>query len=193
MAISNYHILILAAGASRRLGRPKQLVQVNKTNLLDHIIGQAKDSNFDGCLVVVGSTHLRILEEIEQVDHVVNEKWADGMGSSIALGIQTLMQKNAQGILVTVCDQPFISSDLFNKILDESHFSGKGIVTSDYGQSNGPPTYFGKKYFPELIRCHGDKGAKTIIEEYLSDVAYIAFPKGLIDIDTEDDLKKLQT
>ncbi len=193
MELSNHYILILAAGASSRLGRPKQLVEVNKINLLDRVIEEAMDSNYDECLVVLGAHSMKILNHVRKVDHVINEKWADGMGSSLAFGIQTIMRRNAQGVLVAVCDQPFISSELFNRILDESQLSGKGIVTSDYGPSIGPPTYFDQKYFLELIRCHGDRGAKKIIEKYHNDVAYVAFPKGLIDIDTEDDIKKLQT
>lgn len=188
-----YHILILAAGASRRLGSPKQLVAYNDSNLLNHVIRKARKSNFDNVLVVLGSEHNRILKSAESVDYVINENWSEGMGSSISLGVQTLSKLDSKGIMISVCDQPYLTTALFNKILEKAREGEKGIVTSDYGVSNGPPTYFDSKYFDSLIACNGDKGAKKILEDNSSDIIFIKFPKGKIDIDTQDDLKNLET
>lgn len=193
MQSSVHHILILAAGASRRLGRPKQLVDFNDSNLLNHVIREAIDSDFDDTLLVLGSESEKILRSVIPVDHVVNDNWSEGMGSSIATGVKILSEMGSQGVLICVCDQPYVSRDLFNEILNIASESEKGIVTSNYGVGSGPPTYFDKKYFASLVKCEGDKGAKRILEENASDIRYVSFNKGRIDIDTPSDIKKLKT
>ena len=90
-----------------------------------------------------------------------------------------------------VCDQPYVSSSLLNDLLKKQRETGKPIVTSNYGETIGPPAFFHKTFFPELLKLQGDTGARKIIEQNNDKVATVLFPEGSIDIDTEEDYEEL--
>ena len=111
------------------------------------------------------------------------------MASSIRLGIEDSL--NADAVILMVCDQPFITSDILNNLIETYSNSGRGIVACSYDNTFGPPVLFSKKYFPELLQLKGDIGARKIIDQHFVDVALVDFPRGSIDIDTEADYLKL--
>ncbi len=189
-------IVILAGGASTRMGRPKQLLQYNGKTLLNHAVNEAINAKADAVVVILGKNADLFEGEIdkEEVRVVINENWKEGMASSVRLGLDTLLKIKPyiDAVIFMVCDQPHISSSVLNELITKQQKTTKQIVTCNYGESIGPPALFHKKYFRDLARLNGDVGARNIIEQNIHDVAMILFPEGKIDIDTEDDFEALK-
>lgn len=189
-------IVILAGGASTRLGRPKQLLQYHGKTLLNHAVNEAIISKADAVVVILGKNADLFQNEIdeEKVHVVVNKDWVEGMASSVRLGLDTLLKTKPyiDAVIFMVCDQPHISSSVLNELITKQQKTTKQIVTCNYGESIGPPALFHKKYFRELAKLNGDVGARNIIEQNINDVATIFFPEGKIDIDTEEDYEALK-
>lgn len=187
-------IIILAAGASSRMNQPKQLLPYHQKSLLSHTIEEAQKSLMP-VIVVLGANAQQIKAGIGnmEVEIVVNEDWKSGMSSSIKAGLQKALAnfKEMQNCILAVCDQPYISSILFQKLVDEKKESGKEIVASSYADTVGTPCLFDKKYFDELLNLEGDHGAKNILQKYQNDVASVDFENGKIDVDTKKDYEEL--
>lgn len=185
-------IIILAGGNSSRLGQPKQLLTFNGKLLMDIVTEAAIISGITPVLAVVGG-HAGQLAEKLKVDFVINEQWKAGVSTSIVTGLSTMLERNSDldSIILSVSDQPFISSAIFKALLETQQISGKGIVASQYAGTMGTPVLFTKKYFAQLLALSGNSGAKAIISENQYDLATIAFEKGYIDIDTMVDYSNL--
>ena len=91
-----------------------------------------------------------------------------------------------------LCDQPFVTSNLLNELLTAHHNTGKPIVACGYDNTYGPPVFFQRSLFPELLQLKGDVGARGVIRQHPDDVEVIPFPEGTIDVDTEADYARLQ-
>jgi molybdenum cofactor cytidylyltransferase len=186
-------ILIIAAGASRRLGQPKQLVPFRDTFLLNHIIQECETSEVGTIYIVLGANVERIQPRLsDDLATFYHPNWNDGMGTSIAFGIQELISKDYDGVIITLGDQPFFSSFLLKKIIQKRTETNGKIIISNYEKGMGPPSFFEKSLFSELLQLKGDVGAKSIIKKYKEEIQRISFPKGYIDIDTPEDLKIIQ-
>jgi molybdenum cofactor cytidylyltransferase len=191
-------IIILAAGASTRLGRPKQLLQYQAQSLLHHTSTVAIASGCQPIIVVLGAYASRIEPEVVSLPvHIIeNEHWATGMSSSIRMGLSTLksIQPTLEAAVMLLCDQPLISASLIQELIDTYHRTGKPIVASDYAGIMGVPALFSQAFFSELMTLEADKGARQIIQRYGNEVACVPFPQGAIDIDTPEDYEHfLQT
>jgi molybdenum cofactor cytidylyltransferase len=189
-------IVILAAGASTRLGKPKQLLEYHGKTLLTHAIHEAINSNADAVVVILGKDGNLYKKEIDEIKVrvAINEEWEEGMASSLRLGLDTLLNSKPyiDAVIFMVCDQPHISSAVLNELIVTQQKTTKQIVTCNYGDTIGPPALFHKKYFPELKKLSGDIGARKIIEQNMNDVATILFTEGKIDIDTKEDYEELK-
>ena len=194
--VNSCGIVILAAGASTRLGKPKQLLHYGGKTLLAHAINEAVNSNADAVVVILGKDANLFKKEIDErkVRVAINSSWEEGMASSVRLGLDILFNAKPyiDAVIIMVCDQPHISSSILNQLIITQQRTTKQIVTSNYGNSIGPPALFHKKYFEELVKLSGDTGARKIIQRNMNDVATILFPEGDIDIDTEEDYEKLK-
>jgi molybdenum cofactor cytidylyltransferase len=188
-------IIILAAGASSRLGKPKQLLKYNGKTLLKHTADEAVGSEAGSVIVVLGAHASMCRKEIDErkITVVENTEWQEGMASSIKTGLNVLLKKMpaADAAILMVCDQPFVSAALLNELMEIHRSTGKFIIASDYGETTGPPALFHKKYFPDLLKLPGDTGARKIIQQEKSGVASVYFPGGSTDIDREEDFKSL--
>ena len=194
--VNSCGIIILAAGASTRLGKPKQLLQYRGKTLLAHAINEAVNSNADAVVVVLGKDANLFKKELDEkkVRVAINSSWEEGMASSLRLGLDTLLNDKPyiDAVIFMVCDQPHISSSVLNELITIQQKTTKQIVTCNYGDSMGPPALLHKKYFEELMKLSGDAGARKIIQKNMNDVGTILFPEGNIDIDTEEDYEKLK-
>jgi molybdenum cofactor cytidylyltransferase len=194
--VNSCGIVILAGGASTRLGQPKQLLRYHGKTLLNHAVDEAINAKADAVVVILGKNADLFQNEIdkEKVLIVVNKYWVEGMASSVRLGLDTLLKIKPyiDAVIFMVCDQPHISSSVLNELITKQQKTTKQIVTCNYGESIGPPALFHKKYFRELAKLKGDVGARNIIEQNFQDVATILFPEGKIDIDTEEDYDALK-
>lgn len=193
---NNIGIVVLAAGASIRLGKPKQLLQFNEKSLLGHVADAAVNSNANNVIVVLGANADMIAKEIDKIKFhvIVNAEWEEGMASSVRIGLKTLqkLSPSVDAVIFMVCDQPFVTSSVLNDLINTQNATGKAIVTCNYGETIGPPALFHKSLFPELMQLRGDAGARKIIQQHGDDVATVLFTKGKIDIDTKEDYEALQ-
>lgn len=182
-------IIILAAGNSSRLGSPKQLLEVHGQKLLTHVVKQACDSKADDVYVVLGSGEeiLSPLISGDDIKIVVNQDWEKGMGSSIKTGIREIQKQNSYDtVIISVCDQPFLTSEIFNQFINQT--GNQEIIVSAYSDGNfGPPTLFRKSRFSQLLSIYDTAGAKSVIKKYEGTLGLIPFEKGDIDLDTKED------
>lgn len=115
------------------------------------------------------------------------------MGTSLRAGISALVaeQPHLEAIVITVCDQPFISSQLINQLVEAYRSSGKPIAASAYAETLGVPALFDRTLFTELMSVEASIGAKQIIKQHSQETCCVPFSKGLIDIDTRKDYQQL--
>lgn len=191
--------VVLAAGGSRRLGRAKQLVRHEERTLLERTITAAVESDADPVVVVLGAAADEIRAAIqlpsERVRFVVNERWAEGMGTSIARGVQTLLEIDpaADSALILVCDQPALDASVLTRLLQLAAAEPTKILLSDYGAGRGPPVLFPRFCFNELLGLRGDSGAREVHRRHADVLLAVPFPGGALDIDVPRDLKALES
>ncbi|MEN8788276.1 MAG: nucleotidyltransferase family protein [Flavobacteriaceae bacterium] len=186
-------ILILAAGASRRMQKVKQLLPWGKTSLVRHVVSNALATKSRSTFIVLGAFHQKITDEIrgEKVSILLNEHHELGISSSIAVGVSGILKKEQpSGILIMLSDQPFISSDYLDEMIDAFKKKNKGIVSTDYGDKIGVPAVFGAEYFQELQHLTGDKGAAQLISASINEGIALKAGKAVQDIDTIEDYLK---
>lgn len=191
----SYSIIILAAGASNRFGKPKQLLSYKNKTMLQYLIDEAKNTTAASVIVVLGANTEKIQTKlpIEKIHIVINENWKEGMSSSIHCGINELQKidPDVDAAIIMVCDQPFVTTELLNQLTHTHKETKKQIVTCGYDNTTGPPVLFHKSLFSELLQLKGDVGARKIVEQNPDEVAIVSFPKGNIDIDTVADYENL--
>lgn len=197
--MSNRHqhigIIVLAAGSSSRLGTPKQLLPTSKGDSLIRRTAKLCIGATAGPVVAVtGAQHEAVVEEIADLDctHTYNSNWPAGMGTSISHGMEYLQAMPVTGIIVTVCDQPHLSSEVFSNLMHLVTAKPTDIIMCKYAIGQGPPCYFPASYAPMLSSLRGDEGARTILASGDIDVLHISFPDGHKDIDTPSDIRYLQ-
>jgi molybdenum cofactor cytidylyltransferase len=185
-------ILLLAAGPSRRLGSPKQLLQYRNRSLLRFTTEIALASKASLVYVVLGAEADRLGTEIAdlRVEIIHNPDWEEGVASSIRAGVGAV-PGITNGILIMLCDQPLVSVTLLNDMIDAYHSSGKRIVACEYGGTLGAPALFDRSLIADLARLTGDRGAKQVIATHAAELCRISFPEGLVDIDTMNDYQFL--
>lgn len=187
-------IIILAAGASSRLGQPKQNLIYNGLTLLQRAIQTALTSGCTPVVVILGANAVAIQPSIAHynITVVTNPNWQEGMASSIKTGIKELAGYSVDDAVIMLCDQPFVSPALINKLIRQKPISGKPIIASGYNNIVGVPALFDVTIFDKLLSLQGDEGAKQILKDLHQDVFAIDFEQGRIDIDTAADYNKLR-
>ncbi|HEV8286118.1 MAG TPA: nucleotidyltransferase family protein [Chitinophagaceae bacterium] len=194
--IDNCAVILLAAGASVRLGKPKQLLIYKGKSFLQNMISAAVNSHLNPVVVVLGAHSTLITGEITENNvHVAqNQDWEEGIASSIRCGIRALgeISPASDAAILMVCDQPHITSSLLNDLVDAQRKTGKPIVAAYYSGIAATPALFHKIFFPELLLLKGDKGAGKILRQQIDQVATVSFPLGAIDIDTISNYEMLR-
>lgn len=184
-------IIILAAGASQRLGQPKQLLPFRGSTLLGNIAATAIASNIGPVLVTLGAFAEQIKPALAGMHCkiAVNEQWEAGMGNTIAFSVTEFLRiyQNVSKLFLLVCDQPFIDARLLHRM----QAMRSPIVACRYEYNTGTPALFSEAYFPELQALQGSSGAKKLLATHKEQVTTIDFPEGIIDIDTQKDYNNL--
>ena len=190
----NIGLIILAAGASTRMGQPKQLLAFEDTTLIGHAVKVGMDSDCDPVVVVLGAQSELIEKSIPEtgVNIVENISWQEGMGSSIRVGLKRMLSlQNPRAIVVMVCDQPNVDSQLLNIMIEcFSKGNARGVACT-YDGVLGVPALFGSAMFSELFDISGDKGARSLLKKYKDQFKLIPFAEGTLDIDTPEDYKRM--
>jgi molybdenum cofactor cytidylyltransferase len=187
-------VVVLAGGASSRMGRPKQNLLVDDKTLLQHALINAHEIS-ENVVVVLGANYEIIANTINHPDAVIlhNAEWSEGIASSIRTAIFHLQAyKTIRSVLFMVCDQPFTTIDFLHRLADTAEASDHGIIASGYSDTVGVPMLFKSQYFDDLKGLKGDEGAKKIAMLHPDDVLVIPFPEGSIDIDTKQDYQSFK-
>lgn len=185
-------ILILAAGRSSRMKRCKLCIKVNGQSLIRRTVTEAIELKDHKVIVVTGAWKELIETELQGLNYtqVFNPNWAKGMGNSIACGIRYINENLAsEYTIISVADQVFIKSEIFKKLIIENRKKRNSIIYSSYEKGSGPPSLFPNKYYEKLLSLDGDIGAKSIVQQ--SETQSIKFQKGNIDLDSPEDIQKL--
>jgi molybdenum cofactor cytidylyltransferase len=185
--------IVLAAGQSKRMRNLKQLLYMGSQTLLERALDTYIASTVSQVIVVVGAAAEEVVESIGQrpVDIIVNERYKDGMSTSMIKGLEMVDEK-AAAVLFALVDQPFVDSTTIDRLIDGFISGEKGIVVPVYQGRRGNPVIFDIKYRRELQLLSGDRGGKTIVECHFDDVLEVEVNcRGVVeDIDTVDEYNK---
>ncbi len=188
-------LVLLAAGESRRMGTPKQLLSYKGTSLIRHAANIVVKSNCDRIIVVLGANSDRISTEISDLPICVtyNTQWQQGMSTSIATGIKALLQMkvNFEAIIVALADQPFITAQVYNRLIERYCQNQLKAVASNYSDTLGVPALFDLTLIPELLKMKQKGGAKQLLNQYSDRTFNLDLPEAAVDIDTPADYQKL--
>lgn len=194
MATSRIAAIVLAAGGSRRLGTPKQLMRYEGESLVRRAVRSARTAEVDAVIVVAGGSAEQVLPEVRDMTDVivVNSDWATGLASSCVAGIWAVqtMYPACDGVLLTVIDQPLVDGDALRRL--RARFDGTyRIVAAAYDEVVGVPAIVGREFFPELLTLSGESGAGRWIRAQGKAVVRVSMPEAAFDVDTPDDAAQL--
>lgn len=184
--------ILLAAGASTRMGVPKLLLPLGGEPIVRRTVRQVCDSGYDEVLVVSGSEQPRIVEALDglPVRHAHNPEFAAGMGTSFRTGVRHLSD-DAEAAMFALADQPFVTAEEYRAILEAWRLQKPRIVGSRFGGVTAPPHLFARPLFPELAALQ--HGARDLLTRHASAMVVLHFaPERLLDIDTPDDYERAQ-
>ncbi len=189
--------IILAAGSSTRLGQPKQLLRWQGKTLLRNALEVTLSTGASPVVVVLGNRADKMIAEMDGliVETVVNPDWDTGMGSSLQAGMHRLEEICVpDAVLVLLCDQPLVTSLHLHAIIEAGRVEQRFAVASEYAEGVlGPPCLFTRPLFAKLKALSGTQGARALLGTLPPDqLSRVAFPDGLLDIDTAADWERLQ-
>ena len=187
--------VVLAAGASSRMGSPKQTLRFRGESLLRRAAVAALAAGCGPVIVVTGAHAALSRRELEGIDvrEVLNPLWETGMASSIRSGVEGLLSAGADvdAAVLLLCDQPHVTAEVISGLIDAHRATGSTVVAATYGGSFGVPALFSRALFDELARLEGARGAKQVIQRHAAEAHFLPFPCGEVDVDTPDDFSRL--
>jgi molybdenum cofactor cytidylyltransferase len=189
-------LILLAAGASTRMGAAKQLLDIGGKPMLRFAAETALASQCDPVIVVLGASEAEIRPALLglNVEIVVNDRWAEGMGTSIqaglvALAMWELEHREIGGTILALSDQPFVTSIFLRGLVEKHSQSGRPIVAAQYAGTAGVPAFFARETFPLLMALKPEHGCKAVILDHIVDTLLVDCPEAARDIDTPEDYK----
>lgn len=191
-ATSIHGAVLLAAGASKRLGRPKQLIEIDGEPLLHRVARALLATRPVECIVVLGheAKHVRGALADLDVRIVVVADRASGMAASLRAGVAALDARCA-GALVALTDQPALDEDHLQALCAAWHRLPDKAVASAYADVRGVPALLPRQWFDSIARLRGDVGARELLRARSDDVIVIDAPRLAFDVDTQADLERL--
>ena len=181
--------LVLGAGGSSRLGRPKQLLAYGDRPLLEHTLNTARDCGFDQLVVPIGGAAAEVRERVDfsGAEVVVNEDYGEGCSSSIAAALGVVNER-CDVLVLMLGDQPGVTPDTVRALL-----AGRGdapLAVCRYDDARGHPIAFARSVFAQLADLHGDKGVWRLLDERAGDVVDVPIAGNVpLDVDTPEDYK----
>lgn len=186
--------LVLAAGAGRRLGRPKALVDIDGELLVDRAVRVLVDAGCDPVVVVLGAEAPSVVAAaaLDRAVVVVNDGWADGMASSLRCGLASVADLAAEDVVVLLVDQPYVGADHVRRLLDRR--GERPAVVASYGGEPRNPALLAASIWPAVCQSAvGDVGARGWMRAHPEQVLAVACDDlgGDVDVDTADDLRRV--
>lgn len=175
--------VILAAGESKRLGTPKQLVELGAERLLERAVRTCREAGLSPIFIVLGARAAEVAAQCDLRDaQVVRcERWAEGMSQAIVAGVAAAEEAKASSAIVMTCDMPFVTPQHLTAL---SRKRGE-VCASSYADRQGVPAHFPRSVFAQLARLQGDAGAR----ELLSQAKAVDLGDDALDIDTPEDVR----
>ena len=183
--------VVLAAGGSRRLGRPRQLVPHRGEPLVRHAVREACASPADHVGVVVGCEAPAVVDALgaSRATVLTNAAWDRGMATSLHVAVRWARALGADALLLMLCDQPGVTRAHLTA-LSATYQATRGPVASRYGETLGAPAVLCAAQYDALLALEGDRGAAAVLRS-APDLTLLDLPEGAFDVDTEDDVARL--
>lgn len=186
------YTVILAAGSASRFGGDKQTAIFEGSTLVERACSVAADVSGSNTVLVTGHNWQTVRDACRPMSgsFVINEDYASGMGSSLALAVRGI-RHCAAAILVMLVDQPLVTAAHLRALISAWSGDRNAIIASRYGGTTGVPALFGSGCFDSLAALGGDAGARTLLQDPMFDVKSVQFEDAAADVDTPDDLSRL--
>lgn len=189
--------IVLAAGASRRLGQPKQLLPLDGETLLGRALRLSIEAGASPVIAVLGAYHktIRASAPFHNAVCSINRDWRQGLSTSIQAGLRALEAEDPQaaGTLLLGCDQPRLTAAHLRALIQAFAAQPEPVIAaSAYGGIVGIPALFPRSLFAQLQALRGDQGARALLANPQCRLISIAFAGGEIDIDQPHDLAELE-
>jgi molybdenum cofactor cytidylyltransferase len=184
--------IILAAGGSKRLGRPKQGLTWQGKPFITHIALQALAASLEPLKIVLGADQDLVRDTLVNipVKLIENPDWEKGQSTSMKAGLRSL-PANCDSVVFLLCDQPQVSAVLIRKLIERRIQKHSPIIAPRVGRQRGNPVLFGHETFSALLKVDGDKGGRGIFDRF--DVDYVPWMdrRLLLDVDDEHDIQMM--
>jgi molybdenum cofactor cytidylyltransferase len=190
---SHLHIVVLAAGASTRLGRPKQLEEVGGQPALQRVVSNAIAVAGSAVTVVLGAHAADITRMFQHSSAAVliNRQWEEGIGASIRCGVSSLSHA-CDAVLLMLGDQAAVTTPDLKRLIAAWNGQDTVLAASAYTGQLGVPAIFPRWCFTELMELRGDQGAKAIINRHSGRVLRVPMANAAYDLDTDEDVQAMQ-
>lgn len=185
--------ILLAAGLSSRMGEPKQLLPFGESTIVETVVDSMLGAKFDEVIVVVGHCAAQVREQLgtRPVEIVFNPDYHEGMLTSAQTGIRSLRGSDAFALMLV--DQPFITSELIDRVVDAYLQTDNGIALPSYNYKRGHPVIFDQRYADEILALGTESGGvRTLFKKYGDDIHYVTVDtdRVLRDIDYRADYER---
>jgi molybdenum cofactor cytidylyltransferase len=176
--------VVLAAGASTRLGSPKQLVEIEREKLLERAVRIAREAGCTPIVVVLGAAAAEIIAacSLGDVRMIINADWEEGMAASIVCGIAAV-EGEVEGAVVMACDQPSVTAEHLKMLIEAGE-----VTASAYAGRRGVPAYFPASSFEDLMELQGDVGARDLLKAART----VELTGGELDVDRVEDVARVR-
>jgi molybdenum cofactor cytidylyltransferase len=186
--------VIVSAGASRRMGRPKALIPYREGTFLEHLIQVTRHPRIGVTRVVLGAgaDEIRRITKLDDRFVVLNPDWEQGQLSSICAGIRSLASVKTDGIILCPVDHPLVTARLVGDLISEFYSNNKSIVLPTYNARRGHPVIFSSALYAELLDAPADKGARAVVWTHSSDILEVPTPEEgiVLNINNPDMLRR---
>ena len=185
-------LILLAAGGSRRLGRPKQLLKINEKTLLRRACETALESGCQPIVAVLTPEHESAMRDELQslpITVTINHDWQSGMASSIRCGIEQIQRESQlDAVVIMLADQPAVDASMIQQLIKAARKNAKPLAAAAYNDTVGVPALFSSEFFDAICNLQGDRGAKQLLINHAHQLVTVPMPQAKLDIDTEADL-----
>jgi molybdenum cofactor cytidylyltransferase len=185
--------IVLAAGASTRLGRNKLFIELEGESLLRRAVRRVSGAGLDPVVVVLGHEADRAREELSGLSarSIVNADYLRAENSSVRAGITAVSQSAAA--VVVLADMPLVPPDMIATLVDRDRASAAPLVISDYGGVNAPPMLYDRSLFHELLSMEGEGCGKQVVKRHRGEAIAVTWPAdALVDLDVPDDYERVK-